>query len=112
MILCCGFVTAAANTLTVDTSPDGLEVWQEGVLLGRAPVVLEGPFTEDLEVTIKGSKYKDFNATVTVPGDYENGTALVVVGKKEGYSALAFFTGVSVGIIIPFAVVGLLVLVD
>jgi uncharacterized membrane protein len=89
-----------------------LEVWHEGVFLGRAPVVLEGPFTEDLEVTVKGSKYKDFTTTIIVPGDYENGTALVVVSKKEGYNALSFFTGVSVGIIIPFAVVGLLVLVD
>ena len=104
--ICAALVgTAAAQTITIETDPPGLDIYTlEGDFLGTAPVALQGPLEDNLTIVVK-SKAGDFINVIDRAEERGDSTVVIAVPDKgKGFKAGSFGLGILAGIGIAFTV--------
>lgn len=91
--------SAIAQTITFETDPPGLDVYSaEGEFLGTAPVTLQGPLEDKLNVVVKSKAGDYINVIEPAEGQGDRTVVVAVPDKDKGFKAGAFALGILTGI--------------
>jgi hypothetical protein len=96
-----------APTVTVYTEPPELEIWVDDERLGVGEAVLLGPFEDYVEVTVRGSGYKETTEIIDPPTEEDEDVVVIVIsGKTRGFSWPSLGIGAALGLGTFFVIFG------